>query len=96
MKNLKVLEIAITAIGFIEENELSNKKYDNIANNEKIQHILFDLKKEALKNCSTLKEKADIIEVHRNIGIYIDSMYRDHRHSTKRAVELIKDSLNYL
>ena len=96
VQNLTVIEIATTTINFIKENELSNKKYDNIANNEKIQNILFDLKKEALENCSTLKERADIIELCRNIGIYIESMYRYRKNSTKRTVELIKDSLNYL
>lgn len=101
MKNLKaqnsaVIEIATAAINFIKENELSNKKYDNIANNEKIQDIIFDLKKEALENCSSLKERADIIELCRNIGIYIDSMYRCRKCSTERTVELIKDCLNYL
>ena len=96
VQNLTVIEIATTTINFIKENELSNKKYDNIANNEKIQNILFDLKKEALENCSTLKERADIIELCRNIGIYIESMYRYHKCSTERTIELIKDSLNYL
>ena len=96
VQNLTVIEIATTTINFIKENELSNKKYDNIANNEKIQNILFDLKKEALENCSTLKERADIIELCRNIGIYIESMYRYQKKKKKRTVELIKDSLNYL
>ena len=96
VQNLTVIEIATTAISFIEENEPSNKKYDNIANNEKIQDILFYLKKEALENCSTLKERADIIDLCRNIGIYIESMYKYRKNSTKRTVELIKDSLKYL
>lgn len=90
VQNLAVIEIATTAISFIKENELSNKKYDNIANNERIQNILFDLKKEALENCSTLKERADIIELCRNVGIYIESMYRYRKNSTKRTVDLIK------
>ncbi len=96
MKNLKLQNLALIAIYFIKENKPSNRKYDNIANNEKIQNILFDLKKEALENCSTLKERADIIELCRNIGIYIESMYRYRRYSAERAVQLIKDSLNYL
>lgn len=96
VQNLAVIEITTTAISFIIENEPSNRKYDNIANNEKIQDILFDLKKEALKNCSSLKERANIIELCRNIGIYIESMYRYRKCSTERTVELIKDSLNHL
>ena len=96
VQNLTVIEIATTAINFIKENKPSNRKYDNIENNEKIQDILYDLKKEALENCTSLKERADIIELCRNIGIYIESMYRYRRYSAERAVQLIKDSLNYL
>ena len=57
-QNSAVIEIATTAINFIKENELSNKKYDNIANNEKIQDIIFDLKKRSIGKLLKLKRKS--------------------------------------